>query len=152
MIGATITPTGTPASESSRIARNRAAGVAVRGSIVRASSASSVVTLTYTCDQILRRQRRQQVQIAHDQRVLGDDAHGLPRFEHHFQAAAREAKLALGRLIAIGHARERQISSPRQLSLGQLRAQQLGASCLTRMRVSKSSPAFMPRVSCPGRA
>jgi len=50
MIGATITPTGMPASCSRRIVRRRAAGEAVRGSSVRFSSFDSVVTLiiTYT--------------------------------------------------------------------------------------------------------
>ena len=48
MIGATIARTGTPAAASSRIARKLAAGVAVRGSSVRASSASSVVMLSAT--------------------------------------------------------------------------------------------------------
>ena len=43
MIGAVITPTGTPAAESVSIARDRAAGMLVRGSISRASSASSYV-------------------------------------------------------------------------------------------------------------
>ena len=42
--GATNTPVGTPALVSFSIAFNRAAGWAVRGSMIRASSASSVVT------------------------------------------------------------------------------------------------------------
>ena len=49
MIGASIARTGTPAAASCRIASSRAAGVLVRGSIARARSASSVVTLTFTC-------------------------------------------------------------------------------------------------------
>jgi hypothetical protein len=48
MMGATMTITGTPAADSSRIARSRAAGVLVRGSSRRASAASSVVTLMAT--------------------------------------------------------------------------------------------------------
>ena len=43
MIGATITFVGMPAAVSSRIARSRASGELVRGSIVRASTGSSVV-------------------------------------------------------------------------------------------------------------
>jgi hypothetical protein len=48
MTGAMNTPAGMPAALSSRIARNRAAGIAVRGSITRANSSSKVVTLTKT--------------------------------------------------------------------------------------------------------
>ena len=65
MIGATITRTGTPASASCRTARSRAAGVLVRGSIVRASSASSVVidkaTLAVRSAAICRRMSRSRV-------------------------------------------------------------------------------------------
>ncbi|MNR06865.1 hypothetical protein D3C85_1229600 [compost metagenome] len=46
MIGATLTPTGIPASVSSRMVRSRRAGVAARGSSVRAMPASSVVIVT----------------------------------------------------------------------------------------------------------
>ena len=94
MIGATITRTGTPAAASARIARSRAAGVLVRGSIVRASSASSVVTLTATWTSSQRRHLAEQVQIAHDQGVFRDDANRLPGFKQHFQAAAGDAELA----------------------------------------------------------
>ena len=44
MIGATITVVGTPAADSCRSASSRRAGVAARGSMVRASFGSSVVT------------------------------------------------------------------------------------------------------------
>ncbi len=44
--GATLTPTGMPASASVRIVRSRLDGVAARGSSLRASSASSVVMVT----------------------------------------------------------------------------------------------------------
>ncbi len=43
-IGAAITPTGTPAALSSRIASSLRGGVAARGSILRAAVRSSVVT------------------------------------------------------------------------------------------------------------
>lgn len=46
MTGATLTPTGIPASASVRIVRKRLDGVAARGSSLRASPASSVVTVT----------------------------------------------------------------------------------------------------------
>ena len=48
MIGPIITCVGTPAAASVSIARSRAAGALVRGSITRASDWSSVVTLTAT--------------------------------------------------------------------------------------------------------
>ncbi len=58
IIGATITFTRTPASASRVIAFNREAGGLVRGSIVWAKAASSVVTLsdtwTTSCDAISR--------------------------------------------------------------------------------------------------
>ena len=44
--GATLTPTGTPASASVRMVRSRRCGAAARGSSLRASTASSVVTVT----------------------------------------------------------------------------------------------------------
>ena len=44
MIGATMTEAGMPASDSCRIASSRLVGVDARGSIVRASMRSSVVT------------------------------------------------------------------------------------------------------------
>ena len=46
IIGAVMTPVGTPARVSSAIACSRRAGVAARGSIRRASAGSSVVTET----------------------------------------------------------------------------------------------------------
>lgn len=46
IIGATLTPTGTPASRNARIVRSLRAGVAARGSSARASSGSSVVIVT----------------------------------------------------------------------------------------------------------
>ena len=48
IIGAASTPAGTPARASSATACSRRAGVAARGSITRASAASSVVTDRYT--------------------------------------------------------------------------------------------------------
>ena len=48
MIGEVITPTGMPASRSSRTARSRSFGEDARGSIIDASFVSSVVTLRNT--------------------------------------------------------------------------------------------------------
>ncbi len=44
--GETLTPTGTPASASVAIVRSRRCGEAARGSMMRASAASSVVSDT----------------------------------------------------------------------------------------------------------
>ncbi len=48
--------------------------------------------------------RLQDIQIAHDQRVFGDDANRLTSLPGDLQALTREAKLTLARLITIGDA------------------------------------------------
>ena len=46
----------------------------------------------------------EQIEIADHQRVFGDDADRLAAFGRNLNAAAGDAKLALGRLVAIGDA------------------------------------------------
>ena len=75
MMGATSTPTGTPASASTRIAFNFAPAEAARGSSTRFMSLSSVGMLNITRVRPSRRELRQQIDVAHDQRALGGDAH-----------------------------------------------------------------------------
>jgi hypothetical protein len=55
--------------------------------------------------QILRSVRREQIEIAHHQRILRDDAERLLGFGHHFDAAASDSQSPLRQLVAIGHAR-----------------------------------------------
>ena len=106
MIGATITRVGMPAAVSSWMARRRAAGELVRGSMRRARASSSVVTLIETCTTLSRAICDEQVEIAGDEAVLGDDADRLAGFEGHFEAAAGQAEAAFGRLVAVGDAGE----------------------------------------------
>src|SRR5262249_45952735 len=48
------------------------------------------------------------IEVARDQGALGNDPDRVAKLGQHFQAAARELKLALGRLIAIGDAADAQ--------------------------------------------
>ena len=52
-------------------------------------------------------QSHEQVEVAEDELVLGDDADGLAAFGHHFEAAAGDPEFALDGLIAIGDAGHR---------------------------------------------
>ena len=103
--GATITPTGTPASVSARTAppRGRRAGAGLHDARQRRIEGRDADVDVH---QPGGGQRGEQIEIARDQRVFRDDADRLPRCERHFQALPREAKFALGGLVAIGHARE----------------------------------------------
>ena len=82
--------------------RSRACGEAARGSSVRLSSGSRVVMLTKTLTSSIARQDRQQIQIAQDQRALGDMVTRMTRALEHLEQRARHAQLALDRLIGIG--------------------------------------------------
>ena len=64
MIGATMTTVGMPASASAAIGSSRFAGVAARGSIVRASLRSSVVTESATLTSRFSAMRAQDVDVA----------------------------------------------------------------------------------------
>ena len=100
--GATSTRTGTPASARPRIALSRAAGVLVLGSIVRASSASSVVTRDVDLDQALGGHRPQDVEVPQHQGVLGDHGDRLPELGGDLQAAAGQPELPLAGLVGVG--------------------------------------------------
>jgi hypothetical protein len=52
--------------------------------------------------QLVARQVGEQVEVARDQRALGDDVHRVPRLAQHFQQPARDAVVALDRLPAVG--------------------------------------------------
>ena len=107
MIGATITAVGTPASESARSASSRVGGVAARGSILRAIRRSSVVTDSADAAEICARHPREDVDVADDERRLGDDADRMPRPLQHLEDRPRDPPLALDRLVGIGIGAER---------------------------------------------
>ncbi len=87
MIGATITRTGTPAEESSRIAFSRIAGGLVRGSSIPRQLGIQRRDRKIHHAHPTVRMRRKQIEIAQHQRVLRDNAKRLPRFDQHFDAA-----------------------------------------------------------------
>lgn len=81
-------------------------------------------------DQVLRRQRREQIDVALDQCVLGDQRERMPGFQHHFDQLAGQLELALDRLIRIGvdaqRDRLRHVTGFRQFLAQQLRRIGLG--------------------------
>ena len=124
IIGATITPHGTPASLSVATARSRRCGALARGSSVRARRLSSEVTETNTCTRLALRHRREQVQIAFDQCVLGDDRARMAALGEHFEdrRVIRNGVRSAG-TVGIRAEVDRRTAIAR---LGELRAQQLG--------------------------
>ncbi len=100
--GATITVVGMPASDNCRSASSRFGGVEARGSMVRASFGSSVVTESATLAR-LRFAIRARMSIS---RVTSADLvtmpTGMPCPLQHFENAAHDLPLALDRLIGIG--------------------------------------------------
>ena len=88
--GATLTPTSSPAAASRAIVLMRRCGVATNGSIARALSWSQNGTLTHDADARDRVQLLQHVDVALDQRRLGDDADRVAILGAHLEAAARE--------------------------------------------------------------
>ena len=85
MIGATSTVTGMPAADSALTVSSRLAGLAARGSMVRARRASSVVTRDRHLGEALRGHRRQDVDVALHQRRLGDDGDRVVGARQHLQ-------------------------------------------------------------------
>lgn len=81
-------------------------------------------------DQVLRRQRREQINVALDQCVLGDQRERMPGFQHHFDQLAGQFELALDRLVRIGvdaqRDRLRHVTGFRQFLAQQLRRIDLG--------------------------
>ncbi|MNI48773.1 hypothetical protein D3C73_1033530 [compost metagenome] len=53
-------------------------------------------------DQVLRRQRCKQIDIALDQRVLGDQRERMLGLQHHLDQLAGQLELAFDRLIRVG--------------------------------------------------
>lgn len=75
--------------------------------------------------QLLFRQRHQEVEIAQDQRVLGDDGDRMPGFQQYLQQAARDAPGALDGLVGIGVAADVQ-GTDLVAWAGQFPAQEVG--------------------------
>jgi hypothetical protein len=90
MIGATITPTGTPARASASSACSRRCGAAARGSIRRASVAIERRDRQVDARHALRRHRRDDVEVALDERRLGDDRERVLVRGEHFEDRARD--------------------------------------------------------------
>ena len=122
-MGATITLTGTPAALSARIASSRRGGVAARGSILRATVRSSVVTEMATLTSPRPAMRARMSDVPHHQRRLGDDADRMARRIQHLQDRSGDAMLALDRLIGVGNGAERDHLG-RIARVGQLALQQ----------------------------
>ena len=87
--------------------RTRRAGVVTNGSMARAFASSQNGHADHdrqrarTRDELL-----QHVDVALDERRLGDDAHRVPVLGAHLEASARQPVARLERLVAVGHAAE----------------------------------------------
>ena len=102
MTGATMTVVGMPAADNCRNVSSRRAGVAARGSIVRASLRIERGHRKRHLDQIALRHARQNIEVAQDQRRLGHDADRMAGALEHFQDPPHHLIAALDRLIRIG--------------------------------------------------
>ena len=151
MIGAIITPTGMPAFASRSTVSSRRLGVATTGSIARAFSSFQNGMLTITRAPAVFGERLQHVEVALDERRLGDDPDRVPVLGADLEAAAGEPERRLERLVAVGDPAEHQrLALPRALL--EVRPEQGGADRLTTILVSKSVPAPKLRYSWVGRA
>lgn len=94
-------------------------------------------------DQVLRGQRREQIDVALDQCVLGDQRERMLGFQHHFDQLARQLELAFDRLVRIGvdaqRDRLRHVTRLRQFLAQQLRrigiGEQLGLEIQARRQI-----------------
>ena len=94
-------------------------------------------------DQVFRRQRCEQIDVALDQRVLGNQRKWMLGFQHHFDQLAGQLELALDRLVRVGVDAQRDrlwhIARLRQLLAQQLRriglGKQLGLEIQARRQV-----------------
>ena len=127
--GATITPTGMPAAASRSIAFSRSRGCEARGSILRATSPSSVVIESITtaawCAASSWRMSMSRVTSS----FLVMIADRVAELGQHLQAPAGDLQPPLGGLVAVGDAAHRQrLRLP--LRGGELLAEQLGGVLL----------------------
>ena len=125
IIGAVITPTGTPASASALIASSRRCGAEARGSMSRASSLSSVVTDRNTSARLRLAMSARMSMSRVTRWFLVTMPTGLLKSRQHLQDRARDLELALDRLVGIGVGAHRHHVGP-VLGRGELGGQQLG--------------------------
>ena len=97
-----MTLTGMPAAASAAIAARRRSGAAARGSMLRASSRSSVVTDRATLTRPFSRHRREEIDVAHDERRFRHDADGMIGARQHLEQRAHDPVLAFDRLVGVG--------------------------------------------------
>ena len=88
--GATLTPTSSPAAASRAIVLSRRCGVATNGSMARALSGSQNGTDTLTPTRAHLVEAHEHVEVALDERRLGDDADGVAILGADLEAAARQ--------------------------------------------------------------
>ena len=150
MTGATITPTRRPAAAS---ALDGLEPPPRRGD-VRLDRARHVLVAEGDADGHAARgasrcELLEHVEVALDERRLGDDAHRVAVLGADLEAAAGQPQRRLERLVAVGDAAEHhQLALPRRLSNASRSSS--GARRLTTILVSKSVPAPKPRYSCAG--
>ena len=129
----------------------RRCGVATNGSIARARSGSqNGMRHAHARRSRPRASRVQHVDVALDERRLGDDADGVPILGADLEAPARQPIRRLERLVAVGDAAEHdELALPRLLRRTP-RARSSGARGFTTIFRSKSVPAPKLRYSCAG--
>ena len=91
-------------------------------------------------DQILLRHRPEQVEVALDQRRLGDDGDRVIALGQHFEDAAGDPVLALDRLVAVGVGAERDRAGLVAAACASSSRSSSAALVLANSLVSKSSP------------
>ena len=106
MMGATLTETGMPAAARRDTVFMRRAGVATYGSMARACASFQKGMLTVTLTSHVRDERRQELDVALDERRLGDDVHRIAILGAHLEARARQPVRGFERLVAVGDAAE----------------------------------------------
>ena len=138
MTGATSTPTGTPAFASAAISCSRRCGAG--GARIELARELAVEHRDRDEDarQLLRGHRREQVDVALDQRALGGDRQRMIARGEHFDHRTRDLPFALDRLVRIGVGAERDglaaVARLRQLRAQQLRGVRLGEELASRSR------------------
>ena len=96
-----------PALASAAIVSSRRSGVAARGSMTARQLAVERRHRDGDAREPVARHLAEDVDVALDQRALGDDRHRMAEIAQHFEDRARDAEPALGRLIGVGVAAER---------------------------------------------
>ena len=106
MIGAIITRVGTPAAASCANGLEASAGSARSGLHPPSEFFVERGDAERNMDEALLGHRREQVEVAGHEPVLGDDSDGLPCLGRHLQTAASQLESPFGRLVAVGDPRK----------------------------------------------